>query len=148
MGLGMPAFYIISVCFAIRYELFQGGNIYVDGDKGYVFGSGTNTGYMHRRSADGSIFMDMQNASGANYYVNLGNSGSHFAVTLAGGSDVFGVDSSGVVTANSYSFRSGSADPTTSDIPSGSCVVWKNTTTPSRKLWCNDGGTLYSVALN
>lgn len=48
----------------------------------------------------------------------------------------------------SFDFNSGSADPTTSDIPSGGCIVWKNTTLPTRKLWCNDGGTLYSVALN
>ena len=42
---------------------------------------------------------------------------------------------------------SAAADPTTSDILSGQYKVWKNTTSGTRKLWFNDGGTLVSVAM-
>jgi hypothetical protein len=38
-------------------------------------------------------------------------------------------------------------DPTVDDIADGQYLIWKNTTGPTRKLWLNDGGTLYSVAL-
>lgn len=44
--------------------------------------------------------------------------------------------------------RSGAADPTTSDIPAGGFMVWKNTTLPEIRLWFNDAGTMKkSVAL-
>jgi hypothetical protein len=40
-----------------------------------------------------------------------------------------------------------SADPTTSQIPSGKFMVIKNTTSGAVKLWVNDGGTMKSVAM-
>lgn len=44
---------------------------------------------------------------------------------------------------------SGSADPTTTDIPAGMSAVWKNTTSGDIKLWVNDGGSMKaSVALS
>lgn len=38
-------------------------------------------------------------------------------------------------------------DPTTTDIPSGFWVVWRNSVTGITKLWANNTGTLVSVAL-
>ena len=46
-----------------------------------------------------------------------------------------------------YKFFSKSSDPTTTDIPSGYCATYKNTTTSVVKYWCNDGGTLKGIAL-
>lgn len=44
--------------------------------------------------------------------------------------------------------RSGTADPTTTDIPAGGWCVWKNTTVPETRLWYNDAGSMKkSVAL-
>jgi Pectate lyase superfamily protein len=43
--------------------------------------------------------------------------------------------------------RSGGSDPTTTDIPSGKFMVWKNTGSGVVKLWYNDGGVMKSVAL-
>jgi hypothetical protein len=40
------------------------------------------------------------------------------------------------------------ADPTTSDIPSGRCADWSNTTAATFKHVCNFGGTLRSVTMN
>jgi hypothetical protein len=51
------------------------------------------------------------------------------------------------VYSNDYFMRSGSADPSTTDIPASGFVVWKNTTSGAVKLWANDGGTMKSVAL-
>ena len=45
-------------------------------------------------------------------------------------------------------FSTQSADPTTSDIPSGRTRMVKNTTSGALKLWANDGGTLKSVTLS
>lgn len=42
--------------------------------------------------------------------------------------------------------REGVGDPTTADIPEGEWVVWKNTTTNAKRIWTNDGGTLFSSA--
>ncbi len=42
---------------------------------------------------------------------------------------------------------SAAADPTPSDIPAGSWMVWKNTMGGGLALWANDGGTMRSVTL-
>ncbi len=44
--------------------------------------------------------------------------------------------------------RTGTGVPTTTDIPNGSSMVWKNTSDGTVKMYCNDGGTLKSVALS
>lgn len=44
-------------------------------------------------------------------------------------------------------WNSKAGDPTTSDVASTRCGVWKNTTSGAVKLWVNDGGTMKSVAL-
>ncbi|WP_080058963.1 hypothetical protein [Spirosoma aerolatum] len=44
----------------------------------------------------------------------------------------------------SFNFASGSADPTTTDLPSGKSILWKNTTSGTIKWYCNDGGTIKS----
>lgn len=46
------------------------------------------------------------------------------------------------------SFKSASADPTTTDITAGNAMLWKNTTSGELRLWANDGGTLKSVLLS
>lgn len=43
-------------------------------------------------------------------------------------------------------FRTSSIDPTTSDIPLGCEVTWKNTSTGEIRRWVNDGGTLKKSA--
>jgi hypothetical protein len=43
--------------------------------------------------------------------------------------------------------RSGSADPTTSDLASGDYILWKNTTVPEVRLWLNDGGVMKKGAV-
>lgn len=42
--------------------------------------------------------------------------------------------------------KSGAADPTTTDVTAGNCVVWKNTTATEIRLWVNDGGVMYKSA--
>lgn len=44
-------------------------------------------------------------------------------------------------------WKSGSAAPTTTDIPASQWMLWKNTTDGTVKLYANDGGTLKSVTL-
>lgn len=44
-----------------------------------------------------------------------------------------------------YFVRSGSANPTTSDLADGYSVVWRNTTSGEVRVWCNIGGTLLST---
>lgn len=48
---------------------------------------------------------------------------------------------------SSLSLQSKSGDPSPSDVPAGTCSAWKDTGSGSRKIWCNDGGTLVSVTL-
>lgn len=43
---------------------------------------------------------------------------------------------------------SGANDPTVSDIPTGYCADWFNTTTSVFKHWCNYGNTLRGVVMN
>jgi hypothetical protein len=45
-------------------------------------------------------------------------------------------------------WRSGTGDPTTTDIPSGTWVLWKNTTSGLTRIWVNDSGVLKSVTLS
>lgn len=45
-------------------------------------------------------------------------------------------------------FKTLSANPTTTDIPTGYTMVVKNTTDGALKLWTNDGGTLKSIQFN
>lgn len=40
------------------------------------------------------------------------------------------------------------ANPTTTDITSGTWLVWKNTTSGEVRVWSNDGGVLKSVLLS
>ena len=49
--------------------------------------------------------------------------------------------------AQGLAYRSGTADPTVSDIESGAATVWKNTTAGTLKLVANDGGVIKSVTL-
>jgi hypothetical protein len=44
-------------------------------------------------------------------------------------------------------FSTQSADPSTTDVPSGRCRVIKNTTSGVLALWANDGGTIKKVAV-
>ncbi|WP_080056731.1 hypothetical protein [Spirosoma aerolatum] len=44
----------------------------------------------------------------------------------------------------SFNFASGSADPTTTDLPAGKSILWKNTTSGAIKWFVNDGGTIKS----
>ena len=46
-----------------------------------------------------------------------------------------------------FPFTASASDPTGANIPSGSCAVYKNTTSGLVKLWANDGGTMKSVTL-
>ncbi len=48
---------------------------------------------------------------------------------------------------NSPKFFSGPANPTTAQIPNGTWLVWKNTTTNTVRLWANNGGVLIGVTL-
>jgi len=43
-------------------------------------------------------------------------------------------------------WQSSASDPTTSDIPSGSSRMWKNTTTGEIRTWANDGGVMKKSA--
>jgi hypothetical protein len=45
-----------------------------------------------------------------------------------------------------YPVRSGSADPTTSDIAAGRGALWLNTTSGELRQWANRGGTMYKSA--
>lgn len=38
-------------------------------------------------------------------------------------------------------------NPTAADIPSGTWIVWKNTSLGQVRIWTNDGGVLKSVTL-
>lgn len=44
-------------------------------------------------------------------------------------------------------FQRQAGTPTTSDIPDGCWMVWKDTTGGTIKLYANDGGTIKSVTL-
>lgn len=76
------------------------------------------------------------------------NDGS-FTVDAAGNiaNSAFSASANGNVSAAAVTFRTKAGDPTTSDVPAGFWMVWKNTSTGAVKLWANDGGTLKSVAL-
>lgn len=52
------------------------------------------------------------------------------------GSVVMAYDADGITV------KSGSSNPTTTNIPDGRWLVWKNTTSGVTDLWCNDGGTI------
>lgn len=52
----------------------------------------------------------------------------------------------GNVTAKGTAIRSGSADPTISDLDAGTSSVWKNTTSGEIRTWVNDGGVMKSSA--
>lgn len=41
---------------------------------------------------------------------------------------------------------SGAVDPTTSEVPNGTSIVWKNTANGEIRTWVNDGGTLKKSA--
>ena len=43
---------------------------------------------------------------------------------------------------------SGVANPTTADVPEGSWIVYKNTTSAEVRVWTNDGGVMKSVLLS
>lgn len=43
---------------------------------------------------------------------------------------------------------SGVANPTTADVPTGSWIVYKNTTSGEVRVWTNDGGVMKSVLLS
>ncbi|GIW89610.1 MAG: hypothetical protein KatS3mg109_0042 [Pirellulaceae bacterium] len=75
--------------------------------------------------------------------------GDLFKVTDSSlGADVFRLSTTGKLTlSQGLAYRSGTADPTVSDIESGAATVWKNTTSGEVKLAVNDGGVIKSVTL-
>lgn len=44
-------------------------------------------------------------------------------------------------------YTSSTVDPTTADVAVGAWVVWRNTSSGVVQLWCNNNGTMKSVAL-
>lgn len=77
-----------------------------------------------------------------NGYIYLTNSTGNVGIGTTAPNEKLDVD--GVVKSK---FKTLSADPTTTDIPTGYTMLVKNTTSGVLKLWANDGGTLKSVTL-
>ena len=73
----------------------------------------------------------------------------------AANAEVAGVDANGrftmpglsVTGSVSSGWVSGTEDPTTANIPTGTSVMWKNTTTGTLRLYANDNGTLKYLTL-
>ncbi len=77
-------------------------------------------------NSDGSFLVNTQTNDGVN------------RLQVNGSAKIFG--------ALTYQYKSGAADPTTSDIPSGYCQTWYNTTAVEVRDWCNRGGTMIKSA--
>lgn len=107
--------------------------------------------------------IDNENADGASGYWILRRNGNGGIVAPADGTnkrviEFYTADSTtagiGDITrklfiddAIEYKFYSKAGDPSGSDIDSGFCSTWKNTTSGVVKYWCNDGGTYKGIAL-
>jgi hypothetical protein len=126
----------------------------------YAAGSDTNIPIVHNtkgigshffRGGDGTTALQVLTvAAAANYATITGAVAGASPVIRPGGSDtntaltVLGKGTAGVLTGAFVR----TADPTTTDIPTGQCADWNNTTAATFKHVCNFGGTLRSVAMN
>jgi hypothetical protein len=89
--------------------------------------------------------INVNNASARQNYVSTGANAHYFVV---GATDAISIDGNGLnVIVGGVSGRSGAAAPTTTQLPAGKSIVWKNTTDATVKLYYNDGGTMRSVTL-
>ena len=104
-----------------------------------AFGNGVATGEFDNVASQINGLVVLGAATGASPQIKPSSTGdANTSLT------VLGKGTSGVL--NGFFVRT--ADPTTSDIPSGQCANWNNTTAVTYKLVCNVSGTLRSVSLN
>lgn len=77
----------------------------------------------------------------ANNTYSLGSSTNRLANLYSTSANVSGTLTVGTVS-GTMTFQSGAGAPTTSNIPAGQAVLWKDTTTGTIKWYANDGGTI------
>ncbi|MCJ2009212.1 hypothetical protein [Methylobacterium sp. J-092] len=124
-----------------------GGNAVID-----VYGD-TSANLFVKGAGSGSVYVQSTLSAGYNnaLFTQIAGAASGASPTIAAaGTDaniaqtVKGKGTSGVLTGAFIR----TADPTTTDIPTGQCAGWINTATPSYKFVCNVSGTLRTAALN
>lgn len=88
-----------------------------------------------------AIFISTNNAS-AGVSMTGGGTNTYFFV----GVSTFDMGDSVMNNLNSVQYRSGPADPTPADIPTGCTSNWYNTTATEMRTWANVGGVMLSSA--
>jgi hypothetical protein len=86
-------------------------------------------------SKAGSSLGDLQDKAHSYLTSILGTGSYHLSATEAGRVSA------------TMTITSSAVNPTTTDIPSNTWALYKNTSSGALKLWANDGGTLKSVTL-
>lgn len=97
---------------------------------------GTAGQYYHFTSAQHTLLVAYQHNS-----LNAIDGTGNYHVSSAEASTLTDLNTDKVIP-----LRSGAADPTTSDVASGKCVVYKNTSSGEIRLWVNDSGSMKKSA--
>lgn len=97
------------------------------------------TGNNHISNAEATAVTAIQ-TSGHQGLTSINGTGNYH-VSAAEATRLTDLNTSGYIP-----LKSGAANPTTTDVTAGNCVVWKNTTATEIRLWVNDGGVMFKSA--